>query len=226
MNVISSCLQKKHSARNLDHFVSWKLNTKWTNYYILVIPKTCNAYWVCKWRTTETLFKQSAPYSCFRKLTYVSPVTAALWASLPFPPKAPLSIYFFALSQAPPEVLRKRAIKIPETVANMSMPATALAPSSGWSVACPTSLKTRPKQSQFKVPSQSSTWNNVNQPFISEGAKSHRRDTGSVISRRNIPKNSEDSTKTPVRNAVLEYHRRESSIQGLFNHLRTSSTTS
>ena len=32
----------------------------------------------------------------------VSPVTAALWASLPLPPWWPSSMYFLALSQAPP----------------------------------------------------------------------------------------------------------------------------
>src|SRR3546814_1415549 len=32
----------------------------------------------------------------------VSPVTAALWASLPLPPWLPSSIYFLALSHAPP----------------------------------------------------------------------------------------------------------------------------
>lgn len=63
--------------------------------------------------------------------TYVSPVTAALWVSLPLPPRAPVSMYFFALSQAPPAVLRKRAIRIPETVANINMDATTLAPRRG-----------------------------------------------------------------------------------------------
>lgn len=66
--------------------------------------------------------------------TYVSPVIAALWHSLPLPPKAPVSMYFFALSQAPPEVLRKRAIRIPETVANINIEATTFAPSRGWPV--------------------------------------------------------------------------------------------
>ncbi len=33
----------------------------------------------------------------------VSPMTAALCASLPLPPKCPSSMYFLALSQAPPE---------------------------------------------------------------------------------------------------------------------------
>eukprot|EP00976_Prorocentrum_cordatum_P072303 1180664-Prorocentrum_minimum.AAC.3 len=46
---------------------------------------------------------------------HVSPVTAALCASEPFPPKAPVSTYFFALSQAPPALLRKSAIRMPLT---------------------------------------------------------------------------------------------------------------
>ena len=32
----------------------------------------------------------------------VSPTTAALWQSEPFPPWCPASMYFLALSQAPP----------------------------------------------------------------------------------------------------------------------------
>lgn len=64
-------------------------------------------------------------------IAYVSPVTAALWESLPLPPSAPVSIYFFALSQASPAVFKKRAIKIPHAVANISIAATTLAPSRG-----------------------------------------------------------------------------------------------
>ena len=40
----------------------------------------------------------------------VSPMTAALWASEPLPPSLPSSMYFLALSQAPPEFDRKLAI--------------------------------------------------------------------------------------------------------------------
>ena len=40
----------------------------------------------------------------------VSPMTAALWASEPLPPSLPSSMYFFALSHAPPELLRKFAM--------------------------------------------------------------------------------------------------------------------
>ena len=39
----------------------------------------------------------------------VSPITVALWASDPFPPRLPSSTYFLALSQAPPELARKIA---------------------------------------------------------------------------------------------------------------------
>ena len=55
----------------------------------------------------------------------VSPVTAALWASEPFPPNLPVSSYFLALSQAPPPLLKKRAINIPVEVENIKNPAKA-----------------------------------------------------------------------------------------------------
>merc|ERR1719482_470788 len=42
----------------------------------------------------------------------VSPVTAALCASLPLPPKFPASTCFLALSQAPPPLFRKNATSI------------------------------------------------------------------------------------------------------------------
>ena len=74
----------------------------------------------------------------------VSPVTAALCASEFFPPCAPVSTNFLALSHAPPAVLRNSAIRIPATVANMSMPATAFAPSSSCPVAAPTARNATP----------------------------------------------------------------------------------
>ena len=43
----------------------------------------------------------------------VSPMTAALWASEPFPPSWPSSMYFLALSQAPPEFDSVLAISCP-----------------------------------------------------------------------------------------------------------------
>src|SRR4029077_11192853 len=43
----------------------------------------------------------------------VSPMTAALWASDPLPPSWPSSMYFLALSQAPPELDRVLAISWP-----------------------------------------------------------------------------------------------------------------
>mmetsp|Transcript_21319 Transcript_21319/g.31636 ORF Transcript_21319/g.31636 Transcript_21319/m.31636 type:complete len:104 (-) Transcript_21319:1227-1538(-) len=49
----------------------------------------------------------------------VSPVIEALCASEFLPPKLPSSIYFFALSQAPPVVSRNKAMRIPVTVPNM-----------------------------------------------------------------------------------------------------------
>ena len=43
----------------------------------------------------------------------VSPTTAALWASEPFPPWAPSSMNFLALSQSPPELAMNRAKMMP-----------------------------------------------------------------------------------------------------------------
>jgi hypothetical protein len=43
----------------------------------------------------------------------VSPMTAALWASEPLPPSWPSSMYFLALSHAPPELDRKLAMSWP-----------------------------------------------------------------------------------------------------------------
>ena len=45
----------------------------------------------------------------------VSPTTAAACAEEPFPPCFPPSIYFLALSQAPPALLMKIAIRTPLT---------------------------------------------------------------------------------------------------------------
>ncbi len=45
----------------------------------------------------------------------MSPTTAALWAADPLPPKAPDSMYFLALSQAPPALAMNIASKTPET---------------------------------------------------------------------------------------------------------------
>ena len=47
----------------------------------------------------------------------VSPMTAALWASDPLPPSWPSSMYFLALSQAPPELDRKLAMSWPVRMA-------------------------------------------------------------------------------------------------------------
>ena len=46
----------------------------------------------------------------------MSPVTAALCASLPLPPKLPSSMYFLALSQAPPPVVIEIATNRPVTI--------------------------------------------------------------------------------------------------------------
>ena len=47
----------------------------------------------------------------------VSPMTAALWASEPLPPSWPSSMYFFALSHAPPEFDSVLAISWPVRIA-------------------------------------------------------------------------------------------------------------
>src|SRR5215210_9342874 len=57
----------------------------------------------------------------------VSPVTAAAWASEPFPPKAPSSIIFLALSQAPPPEVIAIARKRPVTIVPISRPPSSLA---------------------------------------------------------------------------------------------------
>ena len=56
----------------------------------------------------------------------VSPTTAALWESLPLPPYLPPSMYFLALSQAPPELAMKMAIRKPVAVAPVRRPITPL----------------------------------------------------------------------------------------------------
>src|SRR3954447_27080067 len=57
----------------------------------------------------------------------VSPVTDAAWASEPFPPYAPSSIDFFALSQAPPPEVIAIARKRPVTIVPISRPPSILA---------------------------------------------------------------------------------------------------
>lgn len=74
----------------------------------------------------------------------VSPVTAALCASLPFPPNFPVSMYFLALSQAPPPLLKKRAIRIPVLVENIKNPANTSAPNSGLPLYYPMILNSTP----------------------------------------------------------------------------------
>src|SRR5437899_5703222 len=46
----------------------------------------------------------------------VAPVTAAAWASDPLPPYSPSSMYFLALSQAPPPLVIDIAINTPTTI--------------------------------------------------------------------------------------------------------------
>src|SRR6201999_16719 len=56
----------------------------------------------------------------------VSPVTAALWASEPLPPKWPSSMYFLALSHAPPPEVIEMATNKPVTITPISMAPSAL----------------------------------------------------------------------------------------------------
>ena len=58
----------------------------------------------------------------------VSPTTEALCASLPFPPKFPSSMYFLALSIAPPAFAMNTASKNPVTTAPASNPPRASGP--------------------------------------------------------------------------------------------------
>lgn len=74
----------------------------------------------------------------------MSPVTAALWVSEPLPPYYPVSINFLALSQAPPPLLKNRAINIPVAVENIKNPAIDFAPKRGSYFRYPKSLNTTP----------------------------------------------------------------------------------
>src|SRR5690606_17609086 len=58
----------------------------------------------------------------------VSPTTAAAWASEPLPPWLPSSMYFLALSQAPPPFDIDRAIIRPEAITPISRPPSASGP--------------------------------------------------------------------------------------------------
>src|SRR5205823_8226864 len=58
----------------------------------------------------------------------VSPVTAALCASDPLPPKLPSSMYFLALSQAPPPVVMEMATNSPVTMVPIKRPPSARMP--------------------------------------------------------------------------------------------------
>src|SRR6059058_1710628 len=57
----------------------------------------------------------------------VSPVTAAACVSVPLPPRLPSSMYFLALSQAPPPEVIWMARKSPVTMLPISMPPRAVA---------------------------------------------------------------------------------------------------
>src|SRR5213078_113256 len=71
----------------------------------------------------------------------VSPVTAAAWASEPLPPKAPSSIIFFALSQAPPPEVIEIARKSPVTIVPISRPPSSFALISPATIGKPIGIK-------------------------------------------------------------------------------------
>ena len=83
----------------------------------------------------------------------VSPVTAALLVSDPLPPNYPVSINFFALSHAPPPLVKNNAIKIPVDVENIKNPAVALAPNRGSDFKTPNSLNNTPQSKGERIAS-------------------------------------------------------------------------
>src|SRR5262249_293038 len=72
-----------------------------------------------------TLGSGAAPAVSLYGSPTVSPVTAALCASDPLPPKWPSSMYFLALSQAPPPAVMEIATNRPVTITPSNMAPTA-----------------------------------------------------------------------------------------------------
>ena len=77
----------------------------------------------------------AGPEVSLRGSPTVSPTTAALWTSLPFliwwplsSTNAPLYMYFFALSQAPPVLAAEMASWTPLTIAPGKKPASMIGP--------------------------------------------------------------------------------------------------
>ena len=81
----------------------------------------CMPYFISGTNTSETMvisfirMFMLGPEVSLNGSPTVSPTTAALCASLPLPPKLPPSMYFLALSHAPPELLMNIAISTPVT---------------------------------------------------------------------------------------------------------------
>lgn len=78
---------------------------------------------------------RAGPEVSFNGSPMVSPITAALCSLVPFPITFPSldfiypdSIYFLALSQAPPELAEEIAMETPETKIPGKTPATAVGP--------------------------------------------------------------------------------------------------
>src|SRR3989338_4866856 len=85
-------------------------------------------------KTSETVFAtlinafKEGPAVSLKESPTVSPTTAALCASLPLPPKFPSSIYFFALSHAPPAVVIEIASRKPDAINPAKSPPRACGP--------------------------------------------------------------------------------------------------
>lgn len=83
-----------------------------------------------------TKMLRAGPEVSFKGSPMVSPITAALCSSVPFPlvypsleeMKCPASMYFLALSQAPPELAEEIAIDTPEIKIPGNTPATQVGP--------------------------------------------------------------------------------------------------
>ena len=61
----------------------------------------------------------------------MSPVTEAAWANEPLPPRLPSSMYFLALSQAPPLEVMAMAMNSPVTIVPTSTPPRTTGPERG-----------------------------------------------------------------------------------------------
>ena len=115
----------------------------------------------------------------------VSPTTAALWGSEPLPPWAPPSMYFLALSHAPPAFAMKSAIRTPVTVAPASSPPRASTPrkrptTTGASTAVTPGRSISRKAARVEMSTQRAE-SGLAEPSISPGISRNWRRTSSTI---------------------------------------------